>query len=433
MLQYRVKLEVEYLIFFLEKTQLAALTSSEKKSLRRIYECFSEPAAVRIKELEKKCQHDVKAVEYFLQEELGKNSLGHLKQYIHFGLTSEDTNSCAYGMMLHAAISQVLIPQCLAVLEALLSFAQETAHTAMLARTHGQPAVPTTLGKEVVVFATRLEKAVTALQAVQLEAKLSGAVGNWSAHQAVLPSYDWMAFSQEFIEKLGLRANQVSTQIVPAESYSECFQALVRVNAIVIDCARDMWQYISDEYLLQRVVEEEVGSSTMPQKVNPVEFENSEGNAGLAIAVLQHCIEKLPISRLQRDLSDSTVKRSIGTAFGYTYLALSSLQRGLEKLQPNTPHIKAQLDKHPEVLSEAAQTALRLSGNSQAYELLRDMTRGKEVGRDDLLVLAEHITDDKLRQSFAQLQPSTYLGNAGLIVTKEVIRITQAVSRLRKG
>ncbi|MDQ5950766.1 MAG: adenylosuccinate lyase [Patescibacteria group bacterium] len=433
LIRFRLQVEVEYLIAFLEKTKLQPLSATQKKSLRNIYLLFSEPAAQRVKELEEKCHHDVKAIEYYLQEELKKEKLDRLVPYIHIGLTSEDVNSCAYGLALTRVLKEVLIPRLSDLVAATATFAESSATAVMLARTHGQPAVPTTLGKEVVVFANRLEKVLVSLNDIAIEAKLGGAVGNWNALAFVMPKDNWMAFSQKFIAQLGLKPSLVSTQIVSAESYSECFQALVRLNVILIDFTRDMWQYISDSYVLQKVTEGQVGSSTMPQKVNPIDFENSEGNAGLAIALLQHFVEKLPISRLQRDLSDSTVKRSIGTAFGHTLLAVSSLQHGLEKVTSNTEYMKQIVDSHPEVLAEALQTALRLSGNEAAYEKMRDLTRGKSISKRDLDVVAQEITATDLRRSFLHLMPAEYVGLSKEIVKQEVVRIKKTLNTIRKG
>lgn len=432
LIQNRVTVEIEYLIFLLEKTQIQELSTKEKKALRQIYEHFSEPAAQRIKELEDKCHHDVKAVEYFLQEECKKLKLERVVPYIHFGLTSEDINSCAYGLAIQKSVRTVFIPQLSSLITTLLLLAENTADSVMLAKTHGQPAVPTTLGKEVMVFVTRLEKTLAALDTVHIEAKVSGAVGNWNALDFVLPDHDWPEFSNQFIQKLGLKPNLVATQIVPAESYSEYFQILVRINTILIDCSRDFWQYISDSYVLQKVEDNHVGSSTMPQKVNPIDFENSEGNAGIAIALLQHFIEKLPISRLQRDLSDSTVKRSIGTAFGHTLLALTSLKKGLEKLEPNDVHMKEVLAAHPEVLAEALQTALRLSGDTTAYESIKELTRGKPITKKDLDGVAQNISDLTLKQAFLDVQTNTYIGQASNIVSKEISRIRKILTTLGK-
>lgn len=427
LIKYRLHTEVEYLVFLLQKTKLQPVSKSEAEKIRNIATAFDDIAALRIKEIEAGCRHDVKAVEYYLQEELKKDNLHRLIPYIHFGLTSEDINSCAYGLALTEIQHQVLLSSVSAVIETLVSISAQTAEMVMLARTHGQPAVPTTLGKELIVFATRLEKTLVALRTHKIESKLSGAVGNWNALNFVLPEEDWQKFSEEFIAHLGLVSNQVATQIVPAESYTEFFQILVRINSVLIDCSRDCWQYISDNYLIQQVKKQEVGSSTMPHKVNPIDFENSEGNAGVAIALLQHFVEKLPISRLQRDLSDSTVKRSFGTALGHTYLALESLKRGLTKVGPNEAQMKKIISEHPEVLAEALQTALRLSDVEDAYEKIKEQTRGKTSTKLDLDTAAKAITNKSLRQRFLSLTTIEYSGLAAKIVKNEVARITKKI------
>jgi adenylosuccinate lyase len=429
LIKYRVFVEVEYLVFFLQKTTLYALTTKETSAIKKIATSFDEVAAMRVKKLEDSCHHDVKAVEYYLQEELTKLDLDRLIPFIHFGLTSEDVNSCAYGLALTESSNKMVIPALISVIEVILQQAEKSATAVMLARTHGQPAVPTTLGKELIVFAGRLAKTLAALKNIHIEAKVSGAVGKWNAIQFVLPNYDWRALSQEFIGGLGLSPNLVVTQIIPAESYSELFQILVRINAITIDCSRDCWQYISDSYLVQQVKDQDVGSSTMPHKVNPIEFENSEGNAGIAIALLQHFIEKLPISRLQRDLSDSTVKRSFGTAVGHTLLALESLKRGLQKVSPNIFEMEADVMSHPEVLSEALQTAMRLNGIQDAYEVMKATSRGKVSTKADFVAAAQAITDTALRQKCVELMPTNYIGLAVEIVKTEVTRIQKEINR----
>lgn len=427
LINYRVRIEIAYLIAFLEETKLADLSAKDKKNIHQIGETFDELGAVRIKELEAECHHDVKAVEYFLQEQFKAQGLTQYIPFIHIGLTSEDINSCAYGVSLVEARDKVLLPALEKLLTQLLNQAEESAQSVMLARTHGQPAVPTTLGKELIVYAVRLEKELIHLRNTVIEAKLNGAVGNWNALQFVLPEIDWPHFSARFIDSLGLKQNPATTQIVPVESYSELFQCLVRVNGILIDCSRDYWQYVSDGYLIQKVAEKEVGSSTMPHKVNPIDFENCEGNAGVAIALLQHFVEKLPISRLQRDLSDSTVKRTFGVAFGHSQLALDSLTKGLTKVSPNAELMRAKVNEHREVLSEAFQTALRLSGKADAYDQIKKSSRGKSSTEFDSESAVILITDKKLNEKSQHLTPEKYIGLAAAIVSRESNRIKKLV------
>lgn len=431
LIKHRVVVEVKFLIFLLEKTKIQSLTESHKKSLTEIIASFDEVQALRVKQLEESCNHDVKAVEYYLQEQFHQRKISELIPFIHFGLTSEDINSCAYGLSLKEANSTVIIPAVAALLSSIISVSEKASNSTMLARTHGQPAVPTTLGKEMLVWSVRLEKQLIQLNTLQIEAKLSGAVGNWNALQFVFPETDWLEFSDQFISTLGLKPNNVSTQSLPSESYSEFFQALIRIQAILIDCSRDCWQYISDGYLVQQVVQTDVGSSTMPHKVNPIDFENCEGNAGLSIALLQHFVEKLPISRLQRDLSDSTVKRSIGTALGHALLAINSLRRGLEKVEPDNQKMLSVVKNHPEIVSEALQTALRLSGVPDAYDQVKQKTRGRKGSYAELASIADSISDGTLRERYKTLEPQVYTGLAAKIVKQEVSRIKKILIELQ--
>lgn len=429
LLQLRTECEVQYLLRLVDELEVVDCSSSHKQSLLQLIEQFSDADAERIKALEDKTHHDVKAVEYFLQEKCREIGCPQLIPWIHFGLTSEDVNACAYGLALLRAKNQAVVPSLKFVIVCLLELVEQSAESVMLARTHGQPAVPTTLGKELLVFAARLEKELTELAALSVEAKCSGAVGNWNAVQLVMPEVDWRAFAKNFITSLGLTPNLVTTQIIQPESYSKIFQLLVRVNGILLDLTRDCWQYISDGYLVQQVVKGEVGSSTMPQKVNPIDFENSEGNAGLAIALLQHFVEKLPVSRLQRDLSDSTVKRSFGVALAHSLLAFKSVARGLKKVSVDAVKMKADLEAHPEVLAEAVQTALRFSGKADAYELLKELSRGKSFSLDKKQ-LKTLFPDTKQRQLFTALTPSSYIGLAPEIVRAELKRIRKLLVQI---
>ncbi|PIR62028.1 MAG: adenylosuccinate lyase [Candidatus Pacebacteria bacterium CG10_big_fil_rev_8_21_14_0_10_44_11] len=432
LIQLRIEVEVRYLLFFLEQTELVIVTNVQRQQILAIVNQFGEAEAEQVKALESQCHHDVKAIEYFLQAQCKKLKLKKLIPYLHFGLTSEDINSCAYGLALARSKKTVIMPALIVLIERILKQADQSATDVMLARTHGQSAVPTTLGKELIVFATRLENELQALASTKIEAKLNGAVGNWNALAFVLPKIDWFKFSDDFVTSLELTPNTISTQIVSAESYSRFFQILVKINLILIDCARDCWQYISDGYFVQQVVKQEVGSSTMPHKINPIDFENSEGNAGVAVALLQHFVEKLPISRLQRDLSDSTVKRSFGTGLAHSLLAINSLWRGLEKVFPSREMMKSVVQHHPEVLAEAYQTSLRLSGIIDAYEQLKAVSRDHQLSVAASKKVINLVTDPKLKKRLLQLKPENYFGLAPKIVTQEITRISNNLTLLQK-
>lgn len=416
LIKYRVEVEVRFLIFFVTRVLKKKLSEAQEKKLHDIYLKFDLDDAQRVKEIESETKHDVKAVEYFLQEKLSLIKVG-FTEYLHFGLTSEDTNSLALGLMLKHASEQLLFPQLSSLLTELTKSAVKYKAIPMLARTHGQPAVPTTVGKELIVYATALRNEFINLKKVQIEGKLSGAVGNFNALQLAYPKLNWLKLSDQFITSLGLKPNHFTTQILPADSYVKFFQSLEFINTIIIGFNQDMWRYISDEYFVQTVKEKEVGSSTMPQKVNPIHFENSEGNLGLANALLHHFITKLPISRLQRDLSDSTVKRNFGSALAYCLLAYKSCQRGLSRISPNKALLQIELLKHFEVVTEGVQTLLRTSGDSTAYEKLKAFSRGKKITQESLtnFINSLHI-DSQTQNKLLSLTPLTYLGLAEQLV-----------------
>jgi len=379
----RVQVEVEWFIALSDAgfAEFPPLSEAARGLLRSLVLRFSEADARAIKELEKTTNHDVKAVEYWLKDRMqGEPALEPWREFVHFACTSEDINNTSHALMLVAARDQVLLPALDKLHAALTSMAHELADVAMVGRTHGQTASPTTLGKEVANVAARLARARQRIAAVQPLAKMNGAVGNYNAHVAAWPGFDWEAFARRVVEQqLGLAFNAYTTQIEPHDWMAELFDALARANTVLIDWSRDAWGYISLGYFSQRLAAGEVGSSTMPHKVNPIDFENAEGNFGLANALLAHLSAKLPISRWQRDLTDSTVLRNMGVALGHTLLGVDSLQRGLTKLEVNRAAIDADLDGAWEVLAEAVQTVMRRHGLPEPYEQLKALTRGKEI------------------------------------------------------
>lgn len=422
--RYRVQVEVEYLIFLSQKQCIPSLSSEQKQQLREVSAKFSLEDAASIKQLEYQTKHDVKAVELFLRQQLTQRQLPG-GQHLHLALTSEDVNSLAYSLMIQAAREEILLPELKKLLEQLADFATQQAETSMLARTHGQAAVPTTVGKEFANVAVRLMKELRELEHIQIEAKLTGAVGNFNAHVVTFPDHDWQALSREFVESFGLTAELFTTQILPAESYSRLFASLQRVNSILIDLNQDIWRYISDGYFSQKAEAGQVGSSTMPQKVNPIEFENSEGNLGLANSLLGFFIQKLPVSRLQRDLSDSTVKRSIGSAFGYCLLGYASLRKGAAKLSVNTKELGRELNQHWEVLAEALQVVLRLHGDAQGYEKLKTFSQGKRLTQHDVEEFIDSLpASQEVKATLHNLQPTTYLGLASELTHLAVKDVT---------
>jgi adenylosuccinate lyase len=382
LIRYRVRVEIEYFIA-LCSIPLPQTQGFDKKNfevIRDIYRNFSEQDALAIKEIEKTTNHDVKAVEYFIKMKFDQLNLSAFKEYIHFGLTSQDINNTATPLLFKGAIEDVYIPAILKLIEILDGYAAEWASIAMLARTHGQPASPTKLGKEIKVFSERLKVQLVYVQSIKWSAKFGGATGNLNAHVVAFPKIDWVGFANNFVNNtLGLDRSQTTTQIEHYDNLAAAFDALKRINTILIDLSRDTWTYISMEYFRQKVKKDEVGSSAMPHKVNPIDFENAEGNFGLANAMFEHLSAKLPISRLQRDLTDSTVLRNIGVPLAHTIIAFKSLNKGLGKLIVNEVAIKADLEKNWAVVAEAIQTILRREGYPNPYEALKDLTRGNHV------------------------------------------------------
>ena len=380
---------------------------------------FADEDAHKIQEYEKTTRHDVKAIEYFLRDKLSAD----VHPFIHFGLTSEDINNIAQALALRDSRDQVLLPSLDNLISSLRDFAKQYRALPMLARTHGQPAVPTTLGKEIAVYLSRLKKCRDEIANHKFEAKLTGAVGNFNALHTVAPHMDWISFSGNFIRGYDLEPNLVTTQILPYDNWIRYFDSLRLTNSVLIDFTQDMWRYISDGFLKQKTVASEVGSSTMPQKVNPIDFENAEGNLGIANALLAHYAQKLPISRLQRDLSDSTVRRTFGAALGHTLLAWRNLVRGMSRVEADEEKIKASLTAHWEVISEGAQTILRAAGQSDAYESLKSQTRGRVMDSVAYRSWVEALdVEEETRAKLMSLSPETYLGLAIRIVDEVVGR-----------
>lgn len=425
---YRIKVEGEYLIALSEfgGLGLRKISDKEKQALRNFFKLETAEVAA-ISDLEFKgyknippTNHDVKAAEYFLKAKLSATSLRDTLEWVHFGLTSEDINNLAVGLMLQSGINQAVLPALEKLQDKLASLAKKYQAVAMLARTHGQPASPTTFGKEFKVYAERLKRQISLLKRQEILVKLNGATGNYNAHLAAYPKIDWLKFSQGFIRRLNGEAkvlplvpNLFTTQIEPHDSYVELFDNLRRVNTILIGLNQDIWRYISDGWLVQKAVEGEVGSSTMPHKINPIKFENSEGNLGLANSLFSFFANKLPISRLQRDLSDSTVIRNFGTALGHCLIAYASTLAGLEQLSVDEEKVNSALAEHPEVLAEAIQTVLRREGAPLPYEQLKKLTRGRKVSLKDFEKFIGTLkVSDKVKKELLQFKPENYIGIA---------------------
>ena len=417
LMRFRVLVEVRWLQRLADEAEIAEIgpiSSVMKEVLNHIVDEFSLDDAERIKTIESTTNHDVKAVEYFIRERLGDGpETQPLKDFLHFGCTSEDINNLSYALMLRSARSEVVLPQMRELQNRLKSMAREHAELPMLSRTHGQTASPTTLGKELANVVARLERAQQRFKAVEILGKFNGAVGNYNAHVIAYPDADWPAISHRFVESLGVQPNPYTTQIEPHDWTAEYAHALIRYNTILIDFARDIWGYISLGYFRQSVSKDEVGSSTMPHKVNPIDFENAEGNLGMANAMLGHFAEKLPVSRWQRDLTDSTVQRNLGVAVAYVMIALQSLKKGVGKLQINRSLIHADVSTAWEVLAEAVQTVMRRYGNPEPYEKLKALTRGQAVTQDVLLGFIDTLDIPQAeKQRLRVLTPETYLGLA---------------------
>ena len=418
LIYYRVLVEVHYLIALHESgvRPLEPLSASDKKALLGILDRFGEEDAMQVKSFERQTNHDVKAVEYYLKAQLGKigasRALQDHEEFIHFGLTSQDINNTAIPLSLRDAIHEIYLPQLEVVIAQLAQYADEWNEIPLLARTHGQPASPTILGKEVAVFVSRLKLQSEELAQLPFPAKFGGATGNLNAHYIAYPEVDWHAFAHRFVTQLGLTRSFPTTQIEHYDGLARIFDCLKRINTILIDLCQDIWLYISQEYFRQQVKAGEVGSSAMPHKVNPIDFENAEGNAGLSTAMLEFLSRKLPVSRLQRDLTDSTILRNLGVGIGYAMLALSSVQRGLGKLLVNKEAIAADLEDNWAVLAEAIQTILRREGFPKPYEALRDLTRGNaEINEATLTNFIRSLeVSEVVKTELLSLRPDTYTG-----------------------
>jgi adenylosuccinate lyase len=424
LMRYRVRVEIEWLKALAREPaipEVAPFSAATLAELDALADGFTTADAQRVKEIERTTNHDVKAVEYFLKERLAGNAeVSRVKEFIHFACTSEDINNLAHALMLRDARAEVLLPALDRLRERLAALAVELADLPMLARTHGQPATPTTLGKELANVVYRLDRARARLASVEILGKINGAVGNYNAHLVAYPEVDWEALARRFVESLGLAFNPYTIQIEPHDYMAELFDACARVNSVLLDLDRDVWTYISLGYFRQKLKEGEVGSSTMPHKVNPIDFENSEGNLGLANALLRHLADKLPISRLQRDLTDSTVLRNMGAALGHALIGYESCLRGLDKLQADPAPLAADLDANWEVLAEPIQTVMRRYGVENPYEQLKALTRGKAgITR---ATLAEFIRGldipEEARQRLLALTPATYTGKAAVLARR---------------
>lgn len=416
LMKYRVRVEIEYFITLCELPlpQLIDFPRELFETLRDFNRNFSEADAARVKDIESITNHDVKAIEYFIKEQFDKiGGLDHFKEFIHFGLTSQDINNTSFPLMLKDATELVYLPLLQELIDQLNTYAEEWKDIPMLAKTHGQPASPTRLGKEVKVFAYRLEQQVALLKACPMTAKFGGATGNFNAHHVAYPEYDWRAFGRKFVsEKLGLQREEYTTQISNYDNMAALFDAMKRINTIVIDMDRDFWQYVSMEYFKQRIKKGEVGSSAMPHKVNPIDFENSEGNLGLANAIFEHLSRKLPISRLQRDLTDSTVIRNIGVPMGHSLIAFQSSLKGLRKLLLHEESIRRDLDNCWAVVAEAIQTILRRESYPHPYEALKALTRTNEAITEERIhnFIDTLEVSDAIKAELRAITPHNYTG-----------------------
>ena len=440
LMRYRIIVEGEYLIALSGlKIKLRKFSEKEKKIIRSCYDFRDEDAKI-ISDIETKgyknikaTDHDVKAIEYFMKDKLSLTTLKDVLEWVHFGLTSEDVNNISYGLMLQDGVA-VLSKKIEEIIQEIEKLAKVHNSLSMLARTHGQPATPTTFGKEFKVFASRLERQISHLQKQNILVKLNGATGNYNAHMVAYPNIDWIKFTKTFITQLNnleprtppdgraglhLEPNLLTTQIEPHDSFIEIFDNLKRVNSILIDFNQDMWRYISDDWIVQKTTEGTVGSSTMPHKVNPIKFENSEGNLGIANALFEFFARKLPISRLQRDLSDSTVQRNFGTAFSHSLIAYEYLLKGLSKISVNKNKISEILNNHPEVITEAIQTILRREGVKMPYEQLKELTRGKTITLSDLHAFINTLkVSEQVKKELLKITPENYTGLASKLASR---------------
>jgi len=416
LMRYRLKVEIEYLISLGNERSIRELplfSSADVASLRKIYLSFNLTEAKKIKQIESSTNHDVKALEYYIQGKTKKT----LHPWVHFALTSEDVNNLSYALMWQDGLKQVYMPVLLSLNKTLKKLSKKYKDIPMLALTHGQPATPTTFGKELAVFSARLDRQIQQIISHKLMGKLGGATGTWSAHISAYKKTNWVKFTSKFIKSLGLDPNLVTTQIEPHDSAAESYHQVVRLNSILTDFCRDMWFYISRGVLGQKKNKQEVGSSTMPHKINPIQFENAEGNVDISSALLNHLANKLPVSRMQRDLTDSTTLRNQGVALGHSYLAIQNILKGLVRIRVNKTQMAKELDNHWEVLAEAIQTVLRKNGKQDAYEQLKTLTRGQPVNADSIkkLILELDLPNNE-KDALFKLMPKLYIGLASQLV-----------------
>ena len=420
LIRYRTKVEIEYLIALsIEKEiqELKPFSEKDKEKLRKIYTSFNIDDSKRVKAIEVATNHDVKAVEYFIREKLEKINKKRLFPWIHFALTSEDINNLSYSLMWQEAFKKEFLPKLNEVIKKLKTISKQFANTPMLSLTHGQSATPTTFGKEIKVFIHRLNRQSSQMKKHTLLGKFSGATGTWAAHSIAYPKVNWLQFTRKFVSSLGLKPNLITTQIEPHDSVVESYHSIIRSNNILTDLCRDIWSYVSRGILKQKKIPGEVGSSTMPHKINPIQFENAEGNLGLATAIFDHLSNKLPISRMQRDLTDSTTLRNQGVAMGYSYLACKNILKGLARITVDKTKMKTELDSHWEVLAEAIQTILRKTGSDNAYEQLKNMTQGTEITQSTIVEFVKllHIPK-KEKDKLITLTPQEYIGIAPKLI-----------------
>jgi len=417
LIYHRVLVEIRWLQALSrhpEITEVPAFSKTANALLESIIDDFNQQQAQRIKDIEKKTNHDVKAVEYFLKQAVADSEeLSKISEFFHFGCTSEDINNLSHALMLKTGRDAILIPTLNQVIDSIRNLAHENADVAMLSRTHGQPATPTTLGKEMANVVYRLQRQVSQMNKLNMLGKLNGAVGNYNAHLSAYPELDWPGMAKQFVESLGIRFNPYTTQIEPHDYIAELFDAMSRCNNILIDFSRDIWSYTSIGYFKQKTIAGEVGSSTMPHKVNPIDFENGEGNLGIANAILGHLAQKLPVSRWQRDLSDSTVLRNLGSGFAYTLIAIDSLQRGISRLEVDRQVINDDLNRNWEVLAEPIQTVMRRYGIEQPYEKLKALTRGQKIDAQAIREFVESLDiPAQAKRQLTDMTPASYIGNA---------------------
>ena len=412
LMRYRVMIEIEYLIALSKEKKFDGLpkfTKKQEASYRNIYLKFNSISANKIKKIERQTNHDVKAVEYYIRSKVNKS----IHPWVHFALTSEDVNNLSYTLMWKDALNKIYIPQLKSLLSELNLLSRKYSNSPMLSMTHGQAATPTTFGKEIKVFAKRIERQIVGINKHKLLGKFGGATGTWSTHTVVYPNINWILFAKNYIKSLNLDPNIVTTQIEPHDSIAESYHQLVRINSILMDLCRDFWYYISRGILIQKKIKGEVGSSAMPHKINPIQFENAEGNLGISNALLNHLATKLPVSRMQRDLSDSTVLRNQGVALGHSLLGIKNILNGLKRIQVDKIEMNIELDSHWEILAEAIQTVLRKNGKDDAYEKLKELTRGHSINQKTLRIFIESLDISKRdKKTLLSLTPHNYYGLA---------------------